>query len=200
MRLSRVVQALTLTLTLVGCTDTTGLTGDLNHEPHPKSNPNGAVIVTEFADLQCPSCRSAHTAIVQQLLEKYGAQVRYEFRHFPLQSMHRFALEAAMSAECAGDQEKFWAYVDLVFVNQDKLSRSMLRDQAEALSLDESLFERCVQSKIKRDAIVAEYESGQEAGVRGTPTFFVNGARVETSLAVLGKAIEEAIRGAALRL
>lgn len=191
---------LILTLTLAACVDTTGLTGTLTRVPHPKSNPNGAVIVVEFADLQCPACRSAHEAIVQPLLEEKGSQIRYEFHHFPLRSLHRFALDAAEAAECAGDQGKFWEFVDMDYTHQDKLNKSTLTKWAEELKLDRELFGRCTASHIKRDAIMEEYAAGQEAGVRGTPTFFVGGERSESDLQVIRAAIEQKIKSTEERL
>lgn len=194
------VPALALSLALISCTDTTGLNATLSKGPHPKSNPNGAVVVAEFADLQCPACRSAHTDIVQPLIEKHGALIRYEFHHFPLRSLHRFALSAAEAAECAADQGKFWEYVNHVYAQQEKLSRKELRAWAQELSLNMDLFDRCIKSQIKRDAILDEYEAGQTAGVRGTPTFFVNGQRVEASIEAISAAVEGVVRGAAKRL
>lgn len=189
-----------LTLALVACVDTTGLTGDIHKEPHPKSNANGAVIVVEFADLQCPACRAAHELIVKPLLEKKGSVIRYEFHHFPLRSIHRFALDAAEAAECAGDQKKFWEYVDLVYTEQDALGKNALIDWSQKLKLDEDLFYRCTRSHIKRDAILAEYETGQKAGVTGTPTFFVNGQRVESTVEAITAAIDASLKGTQQRL
>ena len=187
-------------LLLAACVDTTGLTATLTHQPHPKSNPNGAVIVSEFADLQCPACRTAHETILKPILEKYGSQIRYEFHHFPLRSIHRYAIDAAEAAECAGDQGKFWEFVDLDYTQQDKLTKSMLSTWAERLKLNMDPFSRCVKSHIKRDAILEEFAAGQKAGVSGTPTFFVGGTRVESSAAAIGAAIEEKIKGAEMRL
>lgn len=189
-----------MTLFLAACVDTTGLTGTLTKQPHPKSSPNGAAIVTEFSDLQCPACRTANVAIVQPLLQKRGAQIRFEFHHFPLRSIHRFALDAAQAAECAGDQGKFWEFIDLDYAEQDQLSKSMLHTWAERLSLDTELFDRCLKSGIKRDAILEEYAAGQDAGVGGTPTFFVNGTRVDSNIEAIEKAIDAAIGGAAKRM
>src|SRR3990167_7433114 len=82
-------------LALVACVDTTGLAGTLSHVPHPKTNANAAVVVTEYSDFQCPACRGAATGIVQPLIAQYGRTIRFELKHFPLRSLHRYALEAA---------------------------------------------------------------------------------------------------------
>ena len=99
----------------------------------PKGNPNAAILVEEFADLQCPACGAAHEKIVEPLLEKYGNDIRFEHKHFPLRSIHRFALDASEMSECAADQGKFWEFVDIAFTNQSDLSLDSLVEWAEAL-------------------------------------------------------------------
>ncbi len=109
-----------LTLSLAACgTDTTGLSADSSRGP--AGNPNSAVTVTEFGDLQCPACRSAHTLLEKPLIEKYGSQVRFDFLHFPLQTIHPYALKLAEASECAADQEKFWEFLDVAYERQSEL-------------------------------------------------------------------------------
>ena len=183
-------------LFLVACVDTTGLTHEIHKNPSPQSNPNGAVIVSEFGDLQCPSCKTAHEAVTKPLLQKYGSVVRFEFHHYPLRSIHRYALDAAEAAECAGDQGKFWEFLDLNYAEQEKLSSSSIFDTwAEKLKLDIPLFDRCRASHFKRAAIMAEYDAGEQGGVKGTPTYFVNGVLTPATVGELGKAIEAIIKG-----
>lgn len=197
----RTFLALACTLALAACgADTTGLSPDLSNQPHPSTSANAAVTVTEYADLQCPACRAAHTVIVKPLIDKYGTQIRYEFKHMPLSSIHRFAVEAAEAAECAADQGKFWEFVDIDFERQDMLSRAALKQWGAELELDTALFDRCVDSHVKRDAVIASYEEGRELGVTGTPTFFVNGERVESDLEAISAAIDEAVGTAGQRL
>ncbi|MBM3228097.1 DsbA family protein [Candidatus Peribacteria bacterium] len=178
-------------LALVACTDTSGLSKD--SAKVPRGNPDAIVVVTEFADLQCPACQVAHERISAPLLEKYGAQVRLDFLHFPLRSLHRYALEAAMASECAADQGKFWEYVDLVYTEQKKLNIDQLSRWAGTLALDTALFDRCLKSEIKRETVLADYEKGKELGVSGTPTFFVNNQKVESGFDALSAAIDAII-------
>lgn len=180
-----------LSLGLVACVDTTGLSGETSRTPNPRSNANAAVIVEEYADLQCPSCKAAHSVVVEPLLAQYGTQVRYDFKQFPLSSIHRYALDAAEASECAADQNKFWEFIDVAFEKQDTLSDAALSEWGEELGLDTDLYERCRASNIKREMIQAEYDAGRERGVTGTPTFFVNGTRVESSIEAIGAAITE---------
>jgi protein-disulfide isomerase len=158
--------------------------------PHPASNGDAALVVLEYADLQCTACRGAQATIVAPLLAQYGARIRYEFQHFPLMSVHPLALEAAEAAECAGDQGKFWEYTDLAFAKQSEMSRESLSAWARELSLDETRFEQCLASEEKRTSVIAEYKEGLRMGVEGTPTFFVNGKKVAGRLPALQQAIE----------
>jgi len=143
---------------LVACVDTTGITGDIHKMPHPKSNAVAAVTVVEYADFQCPACAAAHEKIVKPLLEQYGSKVRFEHRHFPLQSIHQYAMNLAEASECAADQGKFWEFADMAFEHQKELGVGVIRQWAQSLSLDMDLFDRCTKSHIKRDALIAEYD------------------------------------------
>lgn len=180
-------------LFLAACTDTTGLSEQSSRGP--RGNPSAAVTVIEYGDLQCPACQAAHEKITKPLLKKYGAQIRFEFHHFPLRSIHRYALEAATAAECAADQGKFWEYVDLVYAEQKNLTIEQLPKWAKDLGIDTDLFGRCYKSKIKRSTVLADYEEGKGLGVSGTPTYFVNGKRVESGFDTLSAAIEGAPGG-----
>lgn len=189
-----------ITLALAACVDTTGLSSELTNAIHPQSNANAAVVVQEYADLQCPACKAAHTMVVQPLLQQYGSVIRYEFHHMPLVSLHRFAMDAAEAAECAGDQGKFWDFVNYDYEHQEELNTSALDTWGETLQLDMDLYNRCRDSHIKRDAIQASYDAGRANGVTGTPTFFVNGQKVESSLDAIGAAIQQAQGNAAQNL
>ncbi len=152
----------------------------------------------EFADLQCPACGAAHTVVIQPLLEEYGDRIRFDYNHFPLQAIHPYALRAAMASECAADQGKFWEYVDTVFANQSNLGARALEEWAVQLGLDEELFKRCLDSQIKRDTVLADYNKGRELNVNGTPTFFVNGKQTPSNQ--LKQAVEDAFASVTQRL
>lgn len=166
----------------------------------PKGNPNASVLVEEFADLQCPACGAAHSRIVEPLLDKYGSDIRFEHKHFPLRSIHRFALDASEMSECAADQGKFWEYVEIAFTNQKDLSLDSIVEWAEALGLDVDKAERCWKTHSKRDIVLADYKEGRDREVSGTPSFFVNGERVETGFDTLSEAIDKALEGATMPL
>lgn len=179
-------------LILASCVNTTGLSAESRRET--KGNPAASVMVVEYSDLQCPACRMTHAAVTKPLLEKYGDRIRFEFRHFPLITTHTYALDAAQAAECAADQGKFWEFIDIAYARQDNLNRNVLPQWAKDAGVqDADLFSRCLASGIKRKTILSDLEAGKAQGVQGTPTFFVNGRKVETTLPALSAAIEEAL-------
>lgn len=197
---SRLVLALPLTLALAACVDTTDLSTDSSRGPHPSSNAHAVVIVEEFSDLQCPACRAAHEHVTKPLVAQYGARMRFEFLHFPLRSIHRYALDAAEAAECAADQGKFWEFVDLAYAKQPEIGRSAFDEWGQELKLVADLYARCRKSHIKRETVLANYAEGEGRDVRGTPTYFVNGERVESTVEAIGAAIDAALSEAVERL
>jgi protein-disulfide isomerase len=175
-------------LLLAACVDTTGISKTLSSGPNPKTNPNAAVQVVEFGDLQCPACRAAYDQIVKPMIDKYGMKIRLDFMHFPLRSIHQYALDAAEASECAADQGKFWQFMDMDYEHQEDLNDQALAQWAQTLNLNMDLFTRCTTSHIKKAGIMEEYAKGQAKGVSGTPTFFVNGQQVDVMN--LGSAID----------
>lgn len=193
--MKRTYLLLAVTVLLGACTKT-----DTVSNRTPRGNPNATVLVEEYADLQCPACRTAHATITAPLLEKYGNEIRFEYRHFPLRSIHRFALDAAEMSECAADQGKFWEFVDKNYELQDKLSMESLMVWAEDLGLDTDKAQQCWKSHSKRDVVLSDYKIGREKGVGGTPTYFVNGVQVQTGFDTLEAAILQAIKGTTMPL
>ena len=196
--MKKLLLAFSATLLLAACVDKTGLSAESTRPP--RGNPDAGVTVLEFADLQCPACRAAHELVSKPLLEQQGKRIRFVYKHFPLQQLHRYALEAAEASECAADQKKFWEFVDMDYERQDQLNSQALRDWAKELKLDVDLFDRCIRSHIKRPFILGEYDEGTKGGVRGTPTYFVNGVQVESTVEALTKAINEAASGKGVKL
>lgn len=146
-----------------------------------QGSPVAPVVIVEFGDFQCPYCRAA-VPIMKQVLARYPEAVKLEFRHFPLQSVHAQALPAAEAAACAGMQGKFWPYHDALYARQDELSDQLYDAMAQDLGFDVAAFSRCRQGHLMLARVEADYEAGVAAGVRGTPTWFVNGYRVEGAL------------------
>ena len=138
-----------------------------------RGSEDAPVTILEFSDFQCPYCNHVRPSLFA-LLDEYGEDVRLVYRHFPL-SMHPLAGSAAEAAACADEQDRFWAYHDLVFENQADLSEEKLFEFAEATELDPDVFRACVEEGRTREQVLADYQAGLDAGVRGTPAFFVNG-------------------------
>lgn len=183
-----------LSVLLVSCT------ASATSSRPPRGNPNATVLVENFSDLQCPACALAHKSVIKPVLEQYGDQIRFEFKHFPLRSIHRFALDASEMAECAADQGKFWEFVDIAFERSNEISADALLEWADVIGLNVDQAERCWKSHSKRDVVLSDYKEGRERGVGGTPTFFVNGEEVQTGVDTMGAAIEAAQQGTINRL
>jgi protein-disulfide isomerase len=188
-----------LTFALVGCVDSEGISPELSSGVHPSTSENAVVMVTEYGDLQCPACRAAYSMLAEPLVQKYGTQIGFEFKHFPLSSIHPLAMPAAEASECAADQGKFWEFIGITYTRQEELSMDALDTWGQELGLDMDLYSRCRRSHVKRGAITDSYDAGREAGVSGTPTFFVNGQQTEATIESLSAAIDQALgAGAAL--
>lgn len=143
----------------------------------PSRGPAGAPItIVEFSDYECPYCSKAE-AVVSQVLETYGDKVRLVYRDFPLPG-HPAAQKAAEAAHCAGDQGKFWDMHGKLFANQRALAPEALKGYAKDLALDAAKFAACLESGEKAAAVAAHKKAGDEAGVSGTPAFFVNGVQL----------------------
>jgi len=146
---------------------------------HVKGNPDAEVVLTEFSDFQCPACQAAFP-FVSEIVEQYKDDLRFEYKHFPIERIHPSALQAGMAAEAAGQQGKFFEFHDLLFENQEEWSPSpvpgvFFTEYAEELGLDMDQFSRQSNASALRDKVRAEFAEGQEMGVTGTPTFYLNG-------------------------
>ena len=143
----------------------------------PAFGPDDAkVTIVEFSDFECPFCSRA-ADVSHKVKEKYGDKVRFVFRQFPL-AFHKSAHGAAEAALAANAQGKFWEYHDKLFANQQKLDRASLEAYAKELGLNLATFKKALDSKEYAATVDAEMKLGEEAAVQGTPTMFINGARI----------------------
>lgn len=140
--------------------------------------PADAVTLLEYGDLECPDCGRAYGE-VKALLAERGDTIRYVWRHFPLTSSHPQAMGAAVAAEAAGAQGRFWEMVDLLLTHQQQLDDDDLRRYARQLGLDAERFERDINDAALQDAVKHDIRRGIQDGVNGTPTFFIDGQRYE---------------------
>lgn len=171
--------------------------GKLVREDSIQSNPDAAVTVVEFGDLQCPACADAN-ATVQQIKDEFKDRVNVVWRHFPLDS-HANAEAAANAAEAAHAQGKFFEYADTLFAQQgswsDTTGGSLVQlfvQYGEALQLDGDTITQAVENEQYQDKIDRDRQDGLALGVNSTPSFFVNGQPVPTT--GLRQAVQDALK------
>jgi protein-disulfide isomerase len=141
----------------------------------PARGPDTATVtIVEFSDFQCPYCGREYP-VVEKVMKEYEGKVRLVFRNYPL-SFHPFAAKAAEAAACANDQGKFWELHNKMFTNQEKLAVDDLKGYAKAIpGVDGAKFDKCLDGGEKQSSVAEDQKAGTEAGVNGTPAFFVNG-------------------------
>lgn len=137
------------------------------------------VTIIEFGDLECPFCQKFSLETLPEIVKNEIAQgrVRLVWKDFPL-STHARAEKAHEAARCAQDQGRFWEYHDLLYRNQRALEISALKQYATTLGLDQTLFDQCLDSGQYKGLITEGIAQGVAAGVRGTPSFLINGKLV----------------------
>ena len=148
-----------------------------------KGNPDATVKLVEYSDFQCPAC-AAFQPVVKTVLYEYGDQISFEYKHFPLSNIHPHALAVAMAVEAAGQQGKFYEFHDRVFETQSEWSglaviNPTLISIAEELGLNVEQFKDQMRSSVLRDKVKSEFDEGRGLGVTGTPTFFLNGQKMQ---------------------
>lgn len=136
---------------------------------------DGAHTLLVYGDYECADTRAAYRTA--ERLQHEGVAFRFAFRQFPLTEIHLHALQAAVAAEAAHEQGRFWPMHDLLFDHQDALGRDDLRAYAGAAGLDLERFDRDFGVDAQLARIEADVRGGLEVGVHGTPTLFVDGAR-----------------------
>jgi protein-disulfide isomerase len=172
---------------------------EVSYDPaRVRGDPNAPITIVEFSDFQCPFCQRSH-AVVKELLSKYAGKVKVAYRDFPLRQIHPQADAAAEAARCAGEQGKFWQFHDRLFETSRSLDLAAFADHAAAIGLDQSRFVECLAADKFEAQIEQDLQDGTQAGVNGTPGFFINGVMVTGAqpLAVFEKVVEEEM--AALR-
>lgn len=155
-------------LPLADLTDPVDLVRD-----HIRGALDAPVTLVEYGDYECPHCGRAAPG-VRALLDTFDGQVRFVFRHLPLPDVHPNAALAAEAAEAAGAQGAFWPMHDQLFAHQDSLQLADLLRYAVELDLDIEQFENDLRTARFAPRVAQDVNSAEEAGVAGTPTFFIN--------------------------
>jgi len=173
----RLPPRLLLLALIAGCNDDGGALADFCAPPvadSPVRGPDDAwVTMVEFADFQCPYCGAAEQT-VGELLAAYPADLRLVFKHLPFE-FHEHALGAAIAAQCAHEQGAFWEMHDLLLAHQEALDAPSLETYAHEVGLDLDAWRSCTAASATRQRIADDEALARQSGVRGTPTFFIDG-------------------------
>src|SRR3989442_6348795 len=149
---------------------------------HIRGNPNAPVTLEEFADFQCPPC-SSFASFGEELLKQYDSRLRIVFRNFPL-SAHEHAREAALAAEAAGLQGRFWEMHDVLYREQTAWSkatnaRELFESYAGTIGLNLDQFKKDMDGEQATERVDSDHALGDSLGVKLTPTLFINNHPVD---------------------
>lgn len=150
---------------------------------HILGDSNARIKLVEYSDFQCPSCKAFHP-VVKTAIEQYGEDLSFEYKNFPLSNIHPNALSAAIAAEAAGQQDKFFEFHDLLFEKQEDWSavavpNIVFIEYAKELGLNEDDFKRHLKSTVLSDKVKEDFDVGRSLDVTGTPTFFLNDKKMQ---------------------
>jgi protein-disulfide isomerase len=165
---------------------------EVSEADHSQGSKDAALVLVEYGDYECPFCGEAYPQI-KKVQQHFGKNLRFVFRNFPLSQSHPHAIAAAMAAEAAALQGKFWEMHDLLFENQNSLEYEDLMEYADLLKLNIQQFGKDLESSTLLNRIKDQFKSGVRSGVNGTPNFFVNGLQYDGSFYAMDmiEAIEE---------
>jgi protein-disulfide isomerase len=160
---------------------------------HVRGPVDAPLTLVEYGDYECPFCGKA-TGVVRELAERFGDDLRYVFRHLPLEDVHPRAMLAACAAEAAAAQGRFWEMHDVLFRHQSALLPDDLHRYAAELGLDLDAFAAALDSDLVARRVREDVAGAEASGARGTPTFFVQGVRhtAPHDTETLARALEEA--------
>ncbi|MGB1249160.1 MAG: DsbA family protein [Candidatus Promineifilaceae bacterium] len=152
--------------------------------------------IVEYGDFGCHACRAWHNQHIKTLLKaQYGDQIAFQFRHFPVITPQ--SPLAAEAAQCAAEQDGFWAYHDYIYevTPQGALSERNLKTYAADVDLDTVAFDQCLDSRRYETYVEKELSDARAAGARGTPTFIINGEQVNFSPDAMSAKIDSLLDG-----
>ena len=159
---------------------TAHLTLPVGPRDHAQGPADAPVTLVEYGDYECPSCGQAYP-IVKEVQRRLGSKLRFVFRNFPLTDAHPHAQHAAEAAEEAAAQGQFWEMHDALYEHQRALDDAHLLGYAAKLGLDAKVFEKQLHAHAHKARVHQDFTSGVRSGVKGTPTFYINGVRFDDS-------------------
>jgi len=150
---------------------------------HTTGGANAKATLVEYSDYQCPAC-GQFEPIVEDILKQYGDQLKFEYKNFPLIQIHPFAEAAAVAAEAAGQQGKYFEFHNMLFAKQSEWTSGMspstyFSKYAQELGMDVKKFEQHERAGMIKDKVKADYKAAMALGLTSTPTFFLNGKKME---------------------
>lgn len=159
-----------------------------------KGSSTAPVTIVMFSDFQCSACSAAHP-VLRRVLAEYGDKIRFVVRDFPLEQIHENAFQAALAANAAHKQGKFFEYIEFLYRNQAALDKESLIKYAAEIGLNTAQFELDLQSAENAAEIRKDMSDGESYGIAGTPTIYVNGVKVRQNTAEdFREAIERALK------
>jgi protein-disulfide isomerase len=141
---------------------------------HIRGATDASIWLCEYGDFECPHCAIVYRS-VEEVRARMGEDMAFVYRHFPITTIHKYAWVAAEAAEAAASQGKFWQMHDALFEDRQPVTRAGLFFRAKAFGLDVAEFENELITRQHADRVQEDLMSGVRSGVRGTPTFFING-------------------------
>jgi protein-disulfide isomerase len=169
---------------------------------HTRGDNKKGVTLTEYGDFQCPAC-GAYYPVVEQVYDKYKGDIQFQFVNFPLTQLHPNAMLAHRTAQAASNQGKFWEMYKLLYEGQSTWSSSSsaqadstFHGYAQSLGLDMAKFDSDQKSQETNNIINADVSKGKGLGITGTPSFFVDGKKIDnpSDVNAFSKVIEDAIK------
>jgi protein-disulfide isomerase len=154
------------------------LTLPVSERDHIQGIMTAPVTLIEYGDYECPYCAQAYM-ITKEIQERLGSKLRFVFRNFPLTKVRPHAYQAAIAAETAAAQNKFWEMYDYLFKHGQVLTEDTLRQAAASLGLEVNRFDREFRDRTYSSHVDEDIESGKSSGVGSTPTFFINKDRYD---------------------
>ena len=159
-----------------------GVKVNINVENEPTwGKQNSKVVVVEYSDFECPYCKTFYEKVYKKLKSDYSDKIKFVYKDFPL-NFHSEAQPTAISANCVlelNGNEDYFKFHDLVFENQDKLNQDSYLTWAKQVGVNEIDFKTCILKKEISDEIQEDIDGGIKAGIRGTPTIFINEKKIQ---------------------
>jgi len=158
----------------------TQLKPPVSAKDHIQGDPDAPIELLEYGDYQCPHCGRAYP-IIKNIQKRMGKKLKFVFRNFPLTEIHPDAFNAAVAAEAAGEQDKFWEMHDIIFEHQRHLTTESILIYAQKAGLNMAEFSKDLQNDVFVNKVEDDIESGIRSGVNGTPSFYVNAKKYNGS-------------------